>query len=376
MHVAFNGWFWDSPHVGSGQYIRRLLHNLRRIDPELNMTLILPPHIESAEDVPENVNLIATSGMGGKLGKILFEQRTYPKMVAQCEADIAHVPYWGPPLSSPARLVTSILDVVQLIIPNYAATLGSRLYLALVRAASNNLAHTITISASAQADIVEHLGIPAESISVTHLGIDDRFHPRIGAEQDEAVRQKYNLPERFVLYLGGFDVRKQVDLLLYAYTYVVQGDSEQTPLVLVGKEPTWGTAVFPDMRAYAQKLDLEEILCWPGYIEEADKPALYRLADVFVSPSMYEGFGLPVLEAMASGTPVVANKIPVYEETLGDGAYLTENARSMAGAILALLNQEDFRQSMMNQGLAQATRYRWRSTAEKTREVYEKVMQQ
>ncbi len=376
MHVAFNGWFWDSPHVGSGQYLHRLLYNLRQIDPTLNMTLILPPHIQSVIDVPENVNLIATSGPGGRLGKIWFEQRTFPKMIAQCKADIAHVPYWGPPLSSPARLVTSILDVVQLIIPNYTATLGSRLYLSLVRAASNNMAHTITISASAQRDIVAYLGIPVEAITVTHLGIDDRFHPRMGAEHDEAVRQKYSLPERFVLYLGGFDVRKQVDLLLFAYTYVVQGDAEQTPLVLAGKEPTWGTAVFPDMRAYAQKLDLEETLYWCGYIDEADKPALYRLADVFVSPSMYEGFGLPVLEAMASGTPVVANKISVYEEILGDGAYLTDNARSMAGAILALLNQEDFRQSMINQGLAQATPYRWRSTAEKTREVYQKVIQQ
>jgi len=376
MHIAFNGWFWDQPHVGSGQYIRRLLEQLRRIAPDLEMTLILPPHHTNPTDLPENVQVLAASGPRGRLGKIWFEQRTFPKLVKRSGADIAHVPYWGPPLSSPAKLVTSILDVAPLIIPDYSSTLWNRIYTALVTSAANGSAHTITISEAAKADIQTYLGLLADDISVTYLGVDPAYHPQLGAENDAAIREKYNLPDRFVLYLGGFDVRKQVNLLMLAFTYVIEAHGSDVPLVLAGKEPNWGTSVFPDLRAYQQELALDEdLIQWVGYIDEADKPALYRLADVFVSPSMYEGFGLPVLEAMASGTPTVANEIDVYTETLGDGAFLTDTARSMAGAIIALLIQEPLRETMINQGLAQATRYNWRKTAEATLEVYTKVMQ-
>jgi len=130
------------------------------------------------------------------------------------------------------------------------------------------------------------------------------------------------------------------------------------------------------MRRYAAELKITDYIRWIGYIDEADKPALYRLADVFVFPSMYEGFGLPVLEAMASGTPVVANNVSSIPEVAGDGAYLVENgnARAMAGAIIALLLQQPFRESLINQGLARATNFSWRKTARETLAVYEKVM--
>lgn len=374
MHIALNGWFWDQPNTGSGQYIRRLVPMLRRIAPDLGLTLILPPHNKSL-DLPTNVGVLRTTGPGGRIGKVWFEQRTFPKMVKQAKADIAHVPYWGPPLSSPAKLVTSILDVAPLIFPEYAQGLGNRLYVSLVRAASQGIAHAITISDSEKANIVHFLGLPADSISTTYLAVDDRYHPQMGAEDDPEVREKYDLPDNFVLYLGGFDVRKQVNMLLLAYTYVVQAQGYEYPLVLAGEEPDWSKAVFPDMRAYAETLNLTEHIQWIGYVDEEDKPSLYRLADVFVSPSLYEGFGLPVIEAMASGTPVVAHEIPVYAETLGDGAYIVKNARSMAGAIIALIEQQPLRDSVINQGIAQATRYSWRKTAQQTLEVYEKVMQ-
>jgi glycosyltransferase involved in cell wall biosynthesis len=374
MHVVFNGWFWDAPNTGSGQYLRRLLHHLQRTASDLQMTLVLPPHNTTPDDLPRNLNLIVTEGPRGRFGKVWFEQRCFPRMAARSGADIAHVPYWAPPLSSPIPLVTSILDVAPLIIPEYRQGMANRLYFSLVRAASNGSAHIITISETARDDIVAHLNLPAETITTTYLGVDERFHPRMGAERDEEIRRKYDLPDQFVLYLGGFDTRKQVNQLLLAYTYVGQAEGDNIPLVLAGEAPNWGSAVFPDLPAYAEKLAITDYVRWIGYVEEEDKPALYRLADVFVFPSMYEGFGLPVLEAMACGTPVVANGIDIFKEIAGDGAYLVENARSMAGAIIALLLQEPLRKTMINQGLAQATRYTWRKTAQDTLKVYEKVL--
>jgi glycosyltransferase involved in cell wall biosynthesis len=374
MHIAFNGWFWDQPNVGSGQYVRHLLHYLRRVAPDLQMTLVLPPHLTAPDAIPQNVSIVPTSGPGGKLGKIWFEQRIFPQMVARVNADIAHVPYWGPPLTSPARLVTSILDVIPLLIPDYARGIGTRFYTSLASTAARGSTHVITLSQAAKVDIIEQLGIPEAKITPIHLAADEAFHPRIGAERDADVRQKYNLPDQFVLYMGGFDLRKQVNQLLLAYTYVGQAEGDTIPLVLAGREPAWGTTVFPDMRKYTAELDISDYVRWIGYFDEADKASLYRLADVFVYPSMAEGFGLPVLEAMACGTPVIASALDVMKEIVGDGAFLVDNARHMAGAILALLHQKPLRETMINQGLAQATRFSWRKTAKETLAVYEKVM--
>ncbi len=376
MHIAFNGWFWDRPNTGSGQYIRYLLQNLRRVAPDLQMTMVMPPHNPAPTDLPPNVNIIPTRGDSGNLGKVLFEQRSYPQAVKKSGADIAHVPYWGPPLSSPAKLVTSILDVIPVALPEYSNGFRARLYTSLVSAASRGNAHTITISNAAKADIVKYLGLPEDSITTTYLAADEAYHPRMGAERDAAVRAKYDLPDQFVLYMGGFDIRKQVNELLLAYTYVGQAEGDNIPLVIAGREPEWGSPMFPDLRKYAEELKITDYVRWIGYVDEADKPSLYRLADVFVYPSVYEGFGLPVLEAMASGTPVVANEVSSIPEVTGDAAFLVGegNARAMGGAIIAILLQQSFRESMINQGLARATNFSWRKTAKETLAVYEKVM--
>lgn len=177
------------------------------------------------------------------------------------------------------------------------------------------------------------------------------------------------------MYHGEFDRRKSVNDLLLAYTYVVQGAGERYPLVLAGPEPVWeSAAIYPNLRTYAQDLQISDLVQWIGPVHPSEWPSLYRLAKVIVMPSLYEGFGWTVLAAMASGTPVIAREIPVMQELVGDGAYLIREPRKMAGAILALLEQEPFRQTMINQGLAQATRYTWRKAARETLSVYEHVL--
>jgi len=376
MHIAFNGWFWDQPNTGSGQYLRRLLHALRRVAPDLQMTLVLPTGLTSADDLPADVSLITTTGSRSNLGKVRFEQQTFPQMAGRCGADIAHVPYWGTPLTSPIPLITSILDVIPLVMPEYSPGWRGRLYTSLVSAAGRGSAHVITISDAAKADIVQYLNIPAEKITTTYLAADEQYNPRMGAEHDPEVRAKYNLPDRYVLYLGGFDVRKRVDQLLLAYTYVIEAEGGEVPLVIAGREPQWGSPMFPDLKKYIAELGIGEWVQWLGYVDEADKPAIYRMADVFAFPTVYEGFCLPVLEAMACGTPVVANDIPVLAEVTGDGAFLTTkgDARKMAGAIIALLEQEPLRETQITRGLSQATRYSWRKTARETLAVYEQVL--
>ncbi len=376
MHIAMNGWFWNQQTTGSGQYVRNLVTYLKKINRDLDISLILPPHIQNPEGVPDGVTVVETgnSSKPSKWGKVWFEQRTFPKMAKTIKADIAHVPYWGTPLACEVKLVTSVLDVIPLLYPIYNQGMMTSLYTSLVSTAVRGSGEIITISETAKIDIEEQLGIAEEDITVTYLAQDERFHPRMGAEKDEAVREKYDLPDQFVLYLGGFDWRKRVNDLLLAYTYVGQADGDNIPLVIAGKEPDWDNPLFPDLKGYIKEIEIEDYVRWIGFVDEEDKPSLYRLADVFVFPSVYEGFGLMALEAMASGTPVVTSNAIVFEEVLEDGAYIVENPREMAGAIIALLIQEPLRQTMINQGLAMATNYSWRKTATETMAVYERLL--
>ena len=376
MHIAMNGWFYDQDSTGSGQYLRHLLAHLPKVAPELDISLILPPHLRAPADLPQGVRAVESGRRNrpGKLSKVIFEQRAFPRLAHATNADIAHVPYWGTPMSCPVKLVTTVLDVIPLLYPVYSQGLFTSLYTALVSAAARGSNHIITISETAKVDIEDQLNLPEQQISVTYLAPDGRFHPRVGAEGDEAVRRKYDLPDQFALYLGGFDWRKQVNTLMLAYTYVGEADGDAFPLVIAGREPRYDDRLFPDLRAYSRKLNIQDYLRWIGFVDEADKPSLYRLADVFVFPSLYEGFGLMALEAMASGTPVVTSNAIVFEEILEDAAYIVNNAREMAGAILALLIQQPLRDAMINQGLALASNYTWRKTAQETLAVYETVM--
>lgn len=378
MRVAINGWFWQQPHTGSGQYLRQLILGLRKAAPDLQMILILPG-ADRTSDIPDGVEPVYAGGERSNLAKVWFEQRLFPAAAGRARADIAHVPYWGAPLSSPAPLVVSILDVIPLALPAYARGIRQKFYVSLQTAAARGATEIITISAAAKADLIEHLGLSDARVTVTHLAADENFHPLIGAERDAGVKEKYGLPDRFVLYLGGFDQRKNMTQLLEAWRFVSKAEGPETPLVIAGAEPDWAEPLFPDLHAAARARELpDDVLCWIGRVDEADKPALYRLADVFAFPSLYEGFGLPVLEAMASGTPVVANEIPVMEEISGDGAYLVPagDGRKMAGAIISLLGQRDLYDTLRARGLARATHFQWRKTAKETLAVYERALRQ
>ncbi|MBK8023646.1 MAG: glycosyltransferase family 4 protein [Chloroflexi bacterium] len=269
-----------------------------------------------------------------------------------------------------------MLDVIPLALPEYADGFFPRLYTSLVSAAARGSTQVIAISDAAKAEIAERLAIPPDRITTTHLAVDEQYHPRIGAERDPAVREKYNLPEQYVLAGFGFDRRKRLDVAMRAFSYVAKAEGENTTLVIAGREPHYAEPMFPDLRALARELEIEPFVQWIGYVDEADKPSLLRMASVFVFPSEYEGFGLPVLEAMACGTPVIASDIPVIQEVVEDAAYLVTSGdvRKMGGAMLALLLQDPLRQQMITRGLGRATRYSWRKTALETLAVYERTL--
>ena len=377
MHVAINGYFWNRPNSGSGQYTRQLVYHLNRLVSDLEITLIFPVLAdEQPEMVPPSVHVKVVPFRAGNMGKVLFEQRAFPKACQEVGADLAHVPYWGAPLSSPIPIVVTVHDLTTMLVPEYSRGFNARLYNSLVGASARGASHVITDSIASKNDIIEHLGIPDEKITPIYLAASSDFRPEDNSLVDMAVLKKYDLPDFFVFYLGGYEIHKNVTTLLLAYSYVGQALGEDYPLVLAGKKPTAVSDIYPDYDDYIRQLRIEEYVHWIGYVDEEDKPVLYRNAETFVMPSKYEGFGLGVVEAMASGTPVVTTNRTSLPEVVGEAGFAVDadDARQMAGAIISTIIQDNLRAEMRQDGLTQAKQFSWEKTATETLLVYDKIL--
>ncbi|WP_420645491.1 glycosyltransferase family 4 protein [Candidatus Leptofilum sp.] len=378
MHVAINAAFWNQPNTGSGQYTRQLVYHLNRLVSDLTITLIYPQVVggPEPEDVPPSVNVKLVTVRPGNMGKVWFEQRLFPRACQEVGATVAHVPYWGGPLQSPVPLVVTVHDLTTLLVPEYRRPLRTRLYNALVATSARGATRIITDSDASKQDIVEHLHIPADKIERIYLAAGSQFSTQDSGLLEMAVLRKYDLPEFYVLYLGGYELHKNVTTLLLAWTYVGQALGEDYPLVLAGKKPTQANEIYPDYDHYIKQLGIEEYVRWIGYVDEEDKPMLYRNAETFVFPSRREGFGLGVLEAMACGTPVVTTTATSLPEVVGDAGFAVEpdDARNMAGAIISTIIQDNLRAELRQKGEQQAANFSWEKTATETLLVYDEVV--
>lgn len=378
MHVAINAAFWNQPNTGSGQYTRQLVYHLNRLVSDLKITLIFPQVAgqPAPEAVPPSVQVKSVPVRPGNLGKVWFEQRQFPSACREVGATVAHVPYWGAPLQSPVPLVVTVHDLTTLLVPEYRRPFRTRLYNALVSASARGATHIITDSEASKQDIVAHLGIPAEKISRIYLAASPQFTSQDQGLMEMAVLRKYDLPDFYVLYLGGYEIHKNVTTLLLAWTYVGQALGEDYPLVLAGRKPERPSPIYPDYDFYIKQLGIAAYVRWIGYVDEEDKPVLYRNAETFVFPSKHEGFGLGVLEAMASGTPVVTTDASSLPEVVGDAGFAVEpdDARNMAGAIISTIIQDNLRAELHQKGKEQAATFSWEKTATETLLVYDSVV--
>jgi len=378
MHLAINAYFWQRPFTGSGQYTRQLVYHLNRHVSDLEITLIYPQAAGDGamEDVPPSVNIKTVPMRAGHIGKVLFEQRGFPQACADVGATIAHVPYWGAPLRSPVPLVVTVHDLTTVTVPDYRRGVKTKLYNALVTASAQGADHIITDSFASKLDIVEQFGVDEQGVTAVYLAAEERFKPAQGEDSllEMATLRKYDLPEFYILYLGGYALHKNVMTLLHAYSYVAKSQGDDFPLVLAGKKPEPSPTV-PDYDAYIEKLGLTNQIHWIGFVDEREKPLLYRSAELFVFPSRHEGFGLPPLEAMACGTPVITTDADSLPEVVGDAAYTInpDNFREMGGSMIALLTEPETADELRQRGLKQAAKFSWEKTATETLMVYMRV---
>ena len=370
MRVGINGLFWKQ-QTGSGQYTRCLVRELMALKTEY--TLFLPPEAEPGTENPHHRFITTPFSKNENLAKVWFEQASFPRA---CQGmDMAHVPYFAPPLYPSIPTVVTIHDLIPLILPAYKGSLLVRLYTRLVSIAAQHAQAIITDSGSSKRDIINLLKMPEERVHTIPLAADDRFKPEVGTSELDQVRQKYSLPQAFILYLGGFDQRKNMKTLFQGFRGLRERLGDKYPLVLAGTLPSKDTPFFPHPRRLAEEAGVSDGVRFIGWVPEEEKPALYSLATLFLYPSLYEGFGLPPLEAMASGTPVIASHASSLPEVVGDGGVLVDpqEPEAWAEAMVAVLTSPQKREEISAKAVEQAQKFSWRRTARETLEVYKQV---
>jgi glycosyltransferase involved in cell wall biosynthesis len=317
--IAINGWFAGDMASGSGQYVNHLLAHLAEAAPNARFSLLLPQGravsqssaaaVDSAAARWPNIDLVRISlpPLPRNVAKLWWEQVSVPRAALRLGADVLWVPYWAAPLWQPLPTAVTVHDLIPLLLPAYRGGMLQRGYTALVSRSARRSAAVIAVSEAARRDVIAHLGIaPEHAYAVLHGPNQPAAAPT--SEQLAAVRNRYALPQRFFLYLGGFDVRKNVSATLQAYRqYLDRGGDPSVYLVIAGKLPSADSAFFPDPQKKAAELQLGESVRFCGWIDEVDKPALYALATAYIFPSLYEGFGMMVTEAMQAGVPVVTS---------------------------------------------------------------------
>jgi glycosyltransferase involved in cell wall biosynthesis len=383
LQIGINAWFLRRETTGSGQYLRHLLGEFAAAADGHQYTLFLslaqPDDALSLDLVPPRFRQIALStpfdGRSENLTKLWFEQVTVPRAARRLGLDLLHAPYWGAPLRPTVPTIVTIHDVIPLILPAYRGGLLVRAYTRLVAAAARRADFVLTDSVASQRDIVRCLGIPDRRVRVVPLAADLRFRPTTDPAALIALRRKYGLPDRYLLYLGGFDRRKNVPLLLHAFARFLARRREAR-LIVAGRLPEQDSVFFPDPRRVAAALNLGDAVRFIGWVPDEEKPALYAAAVALVFPSRYEGFGLPPLEAMACGTPVIGSTAASLPEVIGDGGLLVapDDVDGLAGAMFHLWRDAGLRAVLSQQALTHAAGFSWPRVARETRRVYEQVI--
>jgi glycosyltransferase involved in cell wall biosynthesis len=376
VRIAINAYFLGQPGTGSGQYLANLLKAIPAVTVDHEFLLVAPGDPPGFEVSGLQVEFwrVHSQQEQSRLGKVWFEQVVFPRACRRWCADVAHVPYWGSPLKPSVPTVVTIHDLIPLLLPVYRGSSLVQLYTRLVAASARRAALVLTDSRASKRDIEEHLGLATNRVHLIYLAASKCFCAE-PAQGDETIRKHYSLPDRYVLYLAGHDVRKNVAALVEAFATVTQSDDD-VALVIGGRLPERDDPLLFDPRPLVQALDLEDVVHFIGWVDEPHKPALLRGAACAVFPSRYEGFGLPVLEALACGVPTVTSSASSLPELLGNAGFAIDpdDVRGLAGAILACLVDEGLVAELRRRGPHQAARFSWSETARQTLAAYEQAM--
>ncbi len=300
--------------------------------------------------------------------RIAWEQLGQPLALRRDRPDLLHATAFVAPLISHLPYLITVYDLSFALFPNLFRGPNQAYLRIFTRRSARRARRVIAISDHTRRDAHRLYGVPLDRIDVAYPGVDARFR-QLPREAVEAFRRKHNLPERFFLYVGTLEPRKNLSRLIEA---VAQLEMRDWRLVIVGGKG-W---LYGDLFAKVKSLGLGERVTFAGYAPDEDLPLWYNAATAFVYPSLYEGFGMPPLEAMACGTPVIASDAAALPEAVGDAGLTIrpDDVPGLAQAMRRVWDDASLRSDLSRRGTEQAGRFTWEATARATVEAYRRAL--
>lgn len=341
--------------TGFGFYVENLVRELKKNKSRYSYSC-LAPKTDHDFSAPE---------------RFLWDQIGVPIQASREHVDLLHQPTFSAPIIYNRPVVVTVHDLIAV---HFGEDIPfwSRQYFARWMPFSYRFAdHIIAVSNHTKKDIVNLLKVPEDKITVIYEAAEKMFTPINDKPALDKVREKYHLPLKFFLHVGTLNPRKNLEFLVTVYSEIAKKYPDYQ-LVIAGKKG-WH---YENLLLQVKRLGLENKINFIGYIDDEDKVAIYNAATLLVFPSVYEGFGLPPLEAMASGLPVVASNRSSIPEVVGDGGILADptDVKSWVGAISSLIESPQKLRDLSAKGIKQAQRFSWEKTAQQTIDVYDKVL--
>lgn len=354
---------------GVGTYALQLLTSLAEVDQDHEYLLLSnrSHHKEQFAATPALRDLACRFP-----SRMLWMQLVLPAQLSAARPDLCHYPNSIGPLRSPTPYVVTIHDMTLSMMPRHHPLRKQLLVRPLIPLIARRAARVITVSAQARADIVRVLRIPPERVAVIPEAAAPIYRPAPPAEQAR-VRETYGLRKPFVLYVGTLEPRKNLVRLIRAWASLRRGGAVPHQLVFVGA-PGWHyRAIYEEAHASGYADDV----IFAGYLPRSDLPALYSAADAFAFPSLAEGFGLPVIEAMACGTPTLISATPALREVAGEAALCVDprDVAAIATGLEHLLTDRQLHATLGAAGLARASAFSWHRAARETLAVYGEALE-
>jgi glycosyltransferase involved in cell wall biosynthesis len=357
---------------GIGTYIRNLVRGLARLDRENEYVLLCrPDDIALAHELGPNFRGVVETARPYSMS----EQFRIPLAIARERVHLLHEPHYVLPPATRCRTVVTIHDCIHLMFPQYLpGRLASWYARGAMWAAIRKADGILTVSEASKRDILKFFDIPPQRVQVIYNAIDERFLAEPDAERMEHVRQRYQLDKPFLLYVGNIKPHKNLERLVHAYAVARSRGLGDLRLVIVGDQQS----KYPPLRQAVHRHRLDKEVRFLGFQPYNTLAVFYRLARAFVFPSLYEGFGLPPLEAMACGTPVVTSNVSSLPEVAGGAAVLVDpyDPESIADGIVRAANDETLRAELIRRGLARARDFSWAQSVAAIHRTYMDVLEQ
>jgi glycosyltransferase involved in cell wall biosynthesis len=372
MNIAFDAKRAFHNSRGLGNYSRDTIRLLSSFYPENNYLLFNPKDKRNIQFLlGESTTEILPDSFFGRLFPSIWRSKGMCHQISSNAVDIYHGLSQELPLgirNTGARTVVTMHDAIFMRYPELYSSVYRAIFIQKNKYACKVADRIIAISEQTKRDIIKYFDADENKISVVYQGCNNIFRAPVSDEAKDEIRKKYNLPERFTLNVGAIEKRKNVGLIIEA----MQRKQIDTHLVVVGKPET---SYFEEVSALVSKYGLEHQVHFIHNAETVDLPVIYSLAEIFIYPSIFEGFGIPILEALCVGTPVISSTGSCFEETGGSNSrYIhPQDADELGGAILEILNDSLLRNKMKLKGLEFSERFTDQCVATNLMKVYQSL---